>query len=443
MSLFNAIYSLGGTQPIQENSKITIEFDSQATWALTARWAKWFVTLPIRLAHGAYNHISMARNNDINEVFARQVYSGNSINCMQFLIGKSGHILSSPRAISAMTSYYRDDPQGPFEAEKEDPYIPLLKDLFPDESIDQEDFLLTCPHDHVASYRNPFLQYVGPKALPTLRPQITTVAEEVLESIKGENVISARILAETYTVAILARLFLNHPGTLADFQIIGRAASFILEYQFLKKWGTPNISQNRQYLEGLQTLRSAIEHSSGKFIKSLEASDLSPIRIKGELVLLYVAGSETTSSVMQYILWRLGQDLDLQDRIRKDPVSHLDTFINACLKQYTPVTAFTRFARQDIVIKVQNQEGKIWQYPIAKGEAIIAAPHLAESSTFGGGVHSCPGQWLARAEIRSMLVALLKRYSIDSSPRKKELSTKPGVGMLSVEPVELTLRKIS
>jgi len=384
----------------------------------------------------------MAMTQDINAVCARQLYKGNSIHCLQFLVGKSGHIFSSRKAISEITRYSRNDPQGPFEGEEEDPFIPLLQDLFPDERIDQEDFLMTCSHVHVAGYRKPFLDFVGPQALPSIRPKIAQIAEDVLDSIDGKNTISARSLAEMYTVAILTRLFLNHPGTLEDDERIGRAASFALEYQFLKKWGSPDSSQVRRYRDGLQTLRSALELSSGEFIDALNASGLSPIRMKGELLLLYTAGSETTSSSMQYILWRLGQDLDAQERIRDDPESNLDAFINECLKQYTPVTFLSRIARQDIVIQVQNRDGNTWQYPIAKGEALIAAPLLAGSSPFGGGVHSCPGQWLARVEIRSMVLALLKRYSIDSSPRKQQLSTKPGFGFLKLEPVELTLRKI-
>lgn len=89
------------------------------------------------------------------------------------------------------------------------------------------------------------------------------------------------------------------------------------------------------------------------------------------------------------------------------------------------------------MISVEN-----WKYPIAKGEALIIAPQLTGNSVFGRGVHSCPGQWLARAELSSMVLTILSNYEINSFPRKKELSTVPGFGFVKVEPVNLTLSKL-
>jgi cytochrome P450 len=281
---------------------------------------------------------------------------------------------------------------------------------------------------------------VGPKALPRLREQIDKVSEEVLHAIASRKIVTAKNLAETYTVAILARLFLNHPGTLKDFQAIGSAISRVTEYFFLKKWGKPSDVQCKQYAADLQTLRNAIAQSSGEFIDSLKKGGLSSVQIKGELLLVYVAGSETTASSLQYILWRLGQDHKLQEDMWNNPDAALK-FVEDCMLRYTPVTLFARFARKDLVISVQNKDGKIWKYPIAKGEGLIMAPHLSKYSIFGGGKHSCPGQWLARTEMVSLISTLIARYEITSSPKKKELATLPGLGFLKVEPVNLALRK--
>lgn len=438
--LFNAIYTLAGCrteQPIQADSIITIAPDDRDA---TTKWAKWFFSLPVKFAHGAYNCVAMAMYKDTNEVIARQIYSGNSINAIQF-IGKSGHILSSPKAISVLRPYFRDDPEGPFEVEKDEAFFSVLKDLYPNEIIKREDFLFTCSHANVENYRQPLLDYIGPQALPLLRPQINQTAQDTLDELENLEGISARNLAETYTVAIMARLFLNHPGTFRDFENIGKAASFVLDYQYNKKWGAQDANQVIIYENALQTLRSAIDQSNGEFIENLEDSGLSPIRIKGELLLIYVVGSETTSSSMEYVLWRLGQDADLQNEIRNNPALHLERFINECFKHYTSLPYFSRFASKDIVIKVQNRDGEIWEYPIAKGEALIAAPHLAGRFKFGIGEHSCPGQWLAKAELRSMILTLLKRFEVESFPIKNELSTKLGHSFLKLEPVTLNLRR--
>lgn len=444
MSFFNAVYTLGGcsrTQPIQKDSEITIDFASQGTWARTIRWAKWVVTFPLTFTHGAYNTLSLMVSKDIQKVVARQIYSGNSINYMPFLMGKSGHVFTSQRAISVIGSYFRHDSKGPFERDQEEIFISILKDIFPEHEVDKEDFLFTCSRDSVKGLRKPFTQYIGPTALLRLRPQLTQVAEEVLDSMEDQQNISARYLAETYTVAILARLFLNHPGTLKELQNIGRAASSVIDYQFIKKWRKPDLSQSRQYSNDLKILRSAIELSKGEFRNELHNSGLSPIRVYGELLLVYAAGSETTSSALHYILWRLGQNPELQDKIRSESTTTLENFVNDCLQKYPPVGFFSRFASQDLIITVHNPEGESWQYPIAKGEALIIAPYLTETLPFGVGQHMCPGQWLARAEITDFILALLKRHVITSLPRKQELATVPGFGFPKLEPVELTFRK--
>ncbi len=444
MSFFNALYTLADrtTQPVQNTSQIKIDFDDQSGYAQAKRWTKWVVTLPVTLAHGTFNTVYMLATNNINRVLSSQVYEGNSIHYFPSLIGKSGHVITSSRLIAVITPQYRDDDNGFFEVEKEDPFTPILQDLYPDEAVDQDDFLLTCSHGNVDAFRNPLLKYVGPKALPRLRPEIDQISREILDSVASNEPISARYLAETYTVAILARLFLNHPGSLKDFQAIGRAASRVVEYQFIKKWGSPNAKQSADYVQDLQTLRDAIDCSGGEFVESLRRSDLSAVQTKGELLLTYIAGSETTSSTLHYILWRLGQDSDLQEAIRNDP-GLVDPFINNCMREYTPIPFFSRWARQDLVLSVDNRDGSIWEYPIAKGEGLILAPNLAKSSLFGSNKyskHSCPGQWLALAEMRSMILQLVNRHDTLSFPNKKELSVLPGSGFPKVEPVDLLLQ---
>lgn len=263
MSIFNAIYTLSTgawIQPIHEDAKVSIKTDDRYT---ATKWMKWLVSLPVRFGHGAYNECSILYYKSINDVVARQIYSGNSIHALQFLYKKkNGHILTSKKAISALAKHYRNDPIGYFVTDVDDVFLHFLRDLCPDSDVDRDACLLTCSRDHVNSYKMPLFNYINKSQVECLLPQIDVVAEKVLEytlTNHSDANISAQSLAETYTVAILARLFLNHPGIMEDFRKIGNAVSFGMDYRFLKKWGRPSLQQDKQYEDALTILREAIK----------------------------------------------------------------------------------------------------------------------------------------------------------------------------------------
>ena len=236
MSFFNAIYTLGGcrrSQPIEQSSTVVIEPASRDTCAKVNRWLTRIVSFPIQVAHAAYNTAHIILNKDINKVVAHQISEGSGIHYMPFLMGKSGHIITSPSIIAAIASKYRHDTIGPFAREADDPLISIFRDLYPEVQLDEEDLLMSCSREHVKGYRTPLLEFVGPMALPSLRPQLRQVADEVIGSLPENSLVSAKALAETYTVAIFARLFFNLTGSMEDFQGIARAFSSITEFDFL------------------------------------------------------------------------------------------------------------------------------------------------------------------------------------------------------------------
>ena len=118
----------------------------------------------------------------------------------------------------------------------------------------------------------------------------------------------------------------------------------------------------------------------------------------------------------------------------------VEEVLSTSLAEYTPASLISRFARIDLDIVVKNQDGTSWKYPIPKGDALVIPPLFTKRMTFGEGVHSCPGQWLARAEISTMVNALLSKFEVTSFPRKDVLSTVPGFGFVKLEPVELSLK---
>jgi cytochrome P450 len=138
------------------------------------------------------------------------------------------------------------------------------------------------------------------------------------------------------------------------------------------------------------------------------------------LLLLLIAGNETTRHSLTQALVALAQHPDQFARLRAEP-ELLDTAVEEVLRWACPQVHFRRTATVDTEIGGQA---------IAAGDKVVtwyaAANHdpdqFVDPYTFdlgrtpnrhvtfgGGGPHLCLGQWMARLEVRVLLEALVRR----------------------------------
>lgn len=138
------------------------------------------------------------------------------------------------------------------------------------------------------------------------------------------------------------------------------------------------------------------------------------------LLLLLIAGNETTRHSLTQALVALAQHPDQFARLRAEP-ELLDTAVEEVLRWACPQVHFRRTATVDTEIGGQA---------IAAGDKVVtwyaAANHdpdqFPDPYTFdlgrtpnrhvtfgGGGPHLCLGQWMARLEVRVLLEALVRR----------------------------------
>ena len=137
---------------------------------------------------------------------------------------------------------------------------------------------------------------------------------------------------------------------------------------------------------------------------------------------LFAAGQETTTKLLSAALRVLGDDADLQRRLRHDR-SRIPLFIEETLRMDAPVKADFRLARKSTVLGgVDIPAGTTLM--ICPGAANrdpgrFEDPHsfqlgrknVREHMAFGRGVHSCPGAPLARVEGRVSLERILDRMA--------------------------------
>jgi cytochrome P450 len=137
---------------------------------------------------------------------------------------------------------------------------------------------------------------------------------------------------------------------------------------------------------------------------------------------LFMAGQETTVRLFGTALQRIGDDPELQQRLRDDR-ELIPNFVEECLRFESPVKGDFRLARRTtelggveipagttvmVVNAAANRDPRHYECPAEfQVERANARHHIA----FGLGVHTCPGAPLARAEGRITLERLLDRTS--------------------------------
>jgi cytochrome P450 len=134
------------------------------------------------------------------------------------------------------------------------------------------------------------------------------------------------------------------------------------------------------------------------------------------------AGQDTTSHLISMAVRLLGEDLDLQQRLRADP-GRIPDFIEEVLRFDPPVKVAYRLALKDSeVAGVEVPAGSVMTACLVGAnrdpahfekpdEFDIDRPHVRDHMAFSKGLHACLGAPLGRMETRIALEKLLERTS--------------------------------
>jgi cytochrome P450 len=166
---------------------------------------------------------------------------------------------------------------------------------------------------------------------------------------------------------------------------------------------------------------------------------LSPEELRDQVVLLYIAGHETTVNLIGNGVQALLRHPDQLRRWRDDP--GLDaTAVDECLRYDAPVQMSRRVAMQDLEVAghaipagtlVMTHLASANRDPAKWGPTAdrfdVGRPDASQHLTFGSGIHFCLGAALARLEGQVAMGTLIRRF-----PRLEQAGEPVGNGRITL-----------
>ena len=181
----------------------------------------------------------------------------------------------------------------------------------------------------------------------------------------------------------------------------------------------------------------------------IEGDRLSELEFDMFMLLLAVAGNETTRNTSSWGMLALMQDPDAYRSLRDDPTG-LDVAIEEILRWASPVLHFRRTATTDIEVGGQsiargdkvvmwyvsaNRDEEVFDDPFRFDITRRPNPHIAFG---GGGAHYCLGANLARMELRLLLDEVVRRIPDMTLAGRPEFLRSNFIGGVKHLPVTFT-----
>jgi cytochrome P450 len=274
-----------------------------------------------------------------------------------------------------------------------------------------------------AMARRLLLPAFSPKRIAALEPFTRQLCGELLDAVAARKEFDAAVeYAQHIPLRVIVRM-LGFPQEDADvfrrfirmvLEDVGQSAE---ERQAQVDDGELDDYMNARIAEHLDNPQDDL--TTFLLDAELDGNKLSPDHVRGTMVLLMIAGIDTTWSAIGASLWHLAQNPADRRRLAAEP-DLMATAIEELLRAYAPVT-MARLVAEDFEFKGRPMREGDWlllSFPAANRDpgffpdADKVRIDRAENrhAAFGLGIHRCIGSNLARMELRVALEEWVKRY---------------------------------
>ena len=271
--------------------------------------------------------------------------------------------------------------------------------------------------------RRLLLPAFAPKAIAALEPYTRELCNELLDATAGKTTFDAAVdYAQSIPVRVIVKM-LGFPAEDAD--IFRRFIRMIVEDVDMSAEERVALQNNGEidaYLEARinEHLENPQDDLTSFLLEAeIEGQKLQPEHVAGTMILLMVAGIDTTWSAIGASLWHLAQHPEDRKRLAAEP-ELMDTAMEEFLRAYAPVT-MARLVAEDFEFEgcpFKEGDWLLLPFPAANRDPAVFPDadevHIDRvenrHSAFGLGIHRCLGSNLARMELKVALEEWIKRY---------------------------------
>ena len=271
--------------------------------------------------------------------------------------------------------------------------------------------------------RRLLLPAFSPKRIEALEPFTRALCVELLDATAGKQQIDAAVdYAQHIPLRVIVRM-LGFPQEDAD--VFRRFIRMVLEdvdqsaeeRQAVVDEGELDVYMDARIAEHLADPQDDL--TTFLLNAELDGNKLDPDHVRGTMVLLMIAGIDTTWSAIGASLWHLAQNPADRQRLLAEP-GLMTTAVEEFLRAYAPVTMARLVAKDFDLQGCPMKEGDwlLLPFPAANRDPAVfpdadkVVLDRAENrhAAFGLGIHRCLGSHLARMEVRVALEAWTKHY---------------------------------